>query len=326
LPRDDQAAAERPRYRRISTRMWGDEKFRRLSKPKPNGQSLWQFLLTGPQTKTIPGLFSMGPAGLAELLDWPLGGFRKAWGELEQLGMVRADWTSRLVWIPNAIRHNPPESPNVIRGWRATLADMPECSLKAEAIAELRSECQAFGEGFAKAFDEALAAPRRKPSPNQEQEQEQEQERKGSRVKASPNPSKPEQEHEGQRARFDAFMSVFPRKDGVGAAWKQWQLMQPDEAFSAQITAGARGYAASKAVQRWIADGDERFVRMAKNWLADEGWQDKPAAADSSAQRIVSGCPHTPRCVGDQSACTARYLEEMRQPAASAGGSVARAS
>ena len=176
MPRTEQPSTDRPRYRRISTRMWGDGKFRRLSKPQPNGQSLWQFLLTGPQTRAVPGLFAIGEAGLAEMLEWPLTGFRKVWRELAQLKMVKADWRARLVWIPNAVHHNPPESPNVVRSWRTTIDDMPECSLKAEAIAALRTQCEAFGEGFAKAFDEASGGPSRKPSskpsPNQDQEQE----------------------------------------------------------------------------------------------------------------------------------------------------------
>src|SRR5947207_13266707 len=120
---------ERPRYRRISTRTWGDENFLRLSKPQPNAQTLWFFILTGPCTRAVPGLFPVGEKALAEMLGWKMGAFRRVWRELEQLGMVKADWGHRLVWIPKAIRHNPPESPNVVKGWRSILDETQECTL-----------------------------------------------------------------------------------------------------------------------------------------------------------------------------------------------------
>ena len=83
--------------------------------PAPCGQSLFVYLLTGPHTTNIPGLFSAGEAGLAEALGWPLKGFREAFGEACRKPLVKADWKARLCWIPNAIKFNKPESPNVVR-------------------------------------------------------------------------------------------------------------------------------------------------------------------------------------------------------------------
>src|SRR5262252_6925471 len=117
--------------------MWGDEKFRQLS-----GTTAWPHFARrqpGPHTRALPGLFSIGEAGLAEVLGWPLRGFRAARRELEAQGIVKADWLARIVWIPNALKHNPPESPNVVRRWRATVDEMPECALKIEAVAMLGS-------------------------------------------------------------------------------------------------------------------------------------------------------------------------------------------
>ena len=80
------------RYRKVHVCVWADAKFRALSSPNPNGQSLWLYLLTGPHTTQIPGLFTGGEAGLAEALGWPLEGFRKAFREVFSQGMVEADW------------------------------------------------------------------------------------------------------------------------------------------------------------------------------------------------------------------------------------------
>src|SRR4051812_18923898 len=96
------------RYRKIDTCMWGDSKFRDLSAPQPNGQSLWIYLLTGPHTTNIPGLSCAGEAHLAEALGWSVEAFREAFLEVSSKGLAKADWKARVVWIPNAMKFNPP--------------------------------------------------------------------------------------------------------------------------------------------------------------------------------------------------------------------------
>lgn len=144
------------RHRKIDTGMWGDEKFRSLTRPRPNAQSLWIFILTGPHTTAAPGLFCAGEAGLAEALAWPLRSFRRHFGELEARGMVRADWGARVVWVPRALRYNPPESANVVRAWRKAIADIPECQLRDEAESYLREGCL-----FPEVFDEEIRTDKR---------------------------------------------------------------------------------------------------------------------------------------------------------------------
>lgn len=168
------------RYRKIDVRVWNDGKFRSLSAPPPNAQTLWLYLLTNPDTTSIPGLFCAGEAALSEALRWPLAGFRKAFVELMEKGMVKASWQDRVVWIPNAIRYNPPESPNVVLAWAKAWDNVPECPLRAEALEHLRRFVQtlrpaflkAFTEGFAEAFPEAFQEDSSQPSPNQNQEPE----------------------------------------------------------------------------------------------------------------------------------------------------------
>lgn len=172
--------ATRSRYRKVEVRTWGDEKFRELSPMPPSGQGLWLFLICGPHTGPIPGLFRAGRAAMAEELGWEMEAFDKAFGEVLQQGMAKADFRARVVWVPKAIKHNRPESPNVVRSWASEFDLIPECSLKWEALAALRDCIYGLGESFAKAFDEAFGKASGKPSPkampNQEQEQEQEQE------------------------------------------------------------------------------------------------------------------------------------------------------
>ena len=173
------------RYRKIEVRTWGDDKFCRLSRIPPCGQGLWLYLLSGPHTGPIPGLFRAGRASLAEELGWDLKSFDKAFKEIFDQGMVKADASTRLVWIPNAIKHNPPASPNVIKAWGKEFDHLPESETKDDALrfmeAHVKGLNEAFRDVFAKAFREALIKASAKhsaksnpiPLGNQEQEQEQ---------------------------------------------------------------------------------------------------------------------------------------------------------
>jgi hypothetical protein len=152
------------RYSKVSRRMWNDEGFRALSPPQPNGQSLWQRLLSGPELTNVPGCIPTFDAGLARALRWPLEGFLKAFDEVSAQGMAKADWEAGLIWVPNAIKHNQPESPNVVLSWQTAWEELPECDLKVEAWHHLHSWLNAKGESWVAAFEKACRKPSRKPS------------------------------------------------------------------------------------------------------------------------------------------------------------------
>ena len=170
------------RYRKVEVSTYSDEKFRNLSPLPPCGQGLWLYLMTGPHTIAIPGLFRAGRAGLAEELGWPVEAFDGAFQELLAQGMVKADFDHRVVWLPNAIKHNKPQSPNVVTSWAAGLELIPECGLKTAAIAGIGAFLDTLNSAYSQAFGAIC-----KSSPecsgkalgmtkaNQEQEQEQEQ-------------------------------------------------------------------------------------------------------------------------------------------------------
>jgi len=160
------------RYSRVS---------RRISAQGPNAQSLLQRLLTGPELTCIPGLFPAYDTQLASALNWPLKAFREAFAEVFAEGIAEASWEHGLVYVPKAIRHNPPASPNVIKSWVATFLELPECELRNRALLGLNQEVKALSKAFQEAFKEAFKEPLlkaslepiRKACPNQEQEQEQ---------------------------------------------------------------------------------------------------------------------------------------------------------
>lgn len=163
------------RYRKIQTRVWSDEKVRKLSRPQPNARDLWLYLLTAKEQLIIPGVIPAGEMTLAESLGWSVEGFREAFGEVFAQGLAKADWDARLVWIPKAIRHNPPESANVIIGWGKAWHEIPECGLRDEILAEMKSfifsEKSGLGKAFREAFMEAFGEAFGEVFANQEQEQ-----------------------------------------------------------------------------------------------------------------------------------------------------------
>ncbi len=191
------------RYRKVSTRIWADDRFMRLSTPQPNAQSLFLYLLTGPHTTCIPGVIVAGEASLAEALGWPMEGFREAFRELLSEGfreghahpLAMADPKARLIFLPKAVIHNQPESPNVIKSWKTQWSEVPECDLRATIwdvlFAGLSSKSKALADEFKSSIEKPKPSlkPLPKPSPkpfdnpspkpmaNQEQEQEQEQDK-----------------------------------------------------------------------------------------------------------------------------------------------------
>ena len=162
-------SADRGRYSKVSRRIWNSASFRILSQPKPSGAWLFLRVLTAPELNSIPGLFQAWDAGLAKALNWSAKDFDRCFAELTREGLARADWTVGLVWLPNAIAHNEPESPNVVIGWRTYWQELPECLLKLQAQASLMAWFEAKGEPWVKAFGKAIS----KTMPNQEQEHKQ---------------------------------------------------------------------------------------------------------------------------------------------------------
>lgn len=147
------------RYRKIALKIWGDEKFASLSPMPPSGQSLWVFLLAYPAQDGIPGVYRAGRASMAEQLGWEVEDFDRCFEEIADLGMAVADWSAKLVWLPNAAKFNPPESPNVVIWWSKSWPEIPECDMKSQIYETLRAHVYATGESYGKEFDKHFSKP-----------------------------------------------------------------------------------------------------------------------------------------------------------------------
>lgn len=158
------------KYRKIDPRIWNDARFCALS---DDGKLVFLFLLTHPHMTAV-GAMRANAYGLAGELGWEHKRFLKAFAEGLSQGAAKAlfeyDERASCVVIPNFIKYNAPESPNVIRAWGSAFDLVPECGLKARLHKRLEEYTEGLSEGFRKAFGEAFA----KSIANQEQEQEQE--------------------------------------------------------------------------------------------------------------------------------------------------------
>lgn len=117
-------------YRMVDVRIHGDEKYLNLTPDEPSGRALFKHLLICPENGPLPGVVRAGSAALAEALEWLPERLRERFGELFREGLAEADWKARLVFLPNGIKYNPPNNPNVVAGWARHWDALPEGPLK----------------------------------------------------------------------------------------------------------------------------------------------------------------------------------------------------
>ncbi|MDR3898275.1 MAG: hypothetical protein Q3X95_03325 [Duodenibacillus sp.] len=207
-----------PRYRKIDPRIWNDEKFSSLSH---EAQRMFFFVLTHP-SMTALGAFRISKSGMADELGLDTKGFAQPFAELLEKGLVKYDERAFLLFAPNFLKYNPPENPNVIKGWVGSIDLLPECPLLLSVLERAKTSASSTDAG-SKAFEntlgrvvETLSKLFAKPSPksmaNQEQEQEQEQE-----IKEKEKKEKPARETAG------ALATKLQKPEGISDdLWKEW--------------------------------------------------------------------------------------------------------
>ena len=135
-------------YRKIDTRILLDKKFNALT----NNARLVLFHLLVHLNLTSLGAMRASIPGLADELNWEVSQFEQTLLELCQQGMVHYDKSARFLWLPNFLKYNVPESPNVIKSWETALSYLPECELRDALILHAKQ----FVLGLSHPFQEAL--------------------------------------------------------------------------------------------------------------------------------------------------------------------------
>jgi hypothetical protein len=176
-------------YRKVKPRLWVDAKVRRLSKPQPNGQSLFLYLLTARESCALPGALELLEETLAARLGWPLDGMRDAMAEVIREGLAVADWEAGLVWLPGGLKNNPLVSPQQAKTWAEAFDRLPESPLKDRILLDVLTYADGVSDAMRDAIRRAFPHPCAIQEQEQEQKQEQQQEQEGEA--APPAPRRP---------------------------------------------------------------------------------------------------------------------------------------
>lgn len=271
------------KYRKVAVQIWNDAKFRKLS---DDAKFVFLFILTHPHMSAIGGM-RCTIQGLAAELNWSSERLREAFREPFERQMIWHDEEACLVVLPNFLKHNPPESPNVVKAWGKAFTELPESDLNNELYKRVGEITESLPEAFQKAF-RSLSKGLPKGMPNQEQEQEQEEEPplppkggtgvrgNGSRPKKTDAPSKRDPSYVG----FKSCYEVYPVKQGEEEAWAEWQRLKRNG------TLEEPGYIRDR-ILLMVAE-DDRWKRgmaplMAK-WLKGKRWNDEPFTDPENAR------------------------------------------
>lgn len=146
-------------YAKVFGSLWGDRRFRGLSGPAPNAQTLYLFLLTTP-SRVIPGVIPLGLGAIADLLgaatgneEWFPGPLRERFAELDANGLARVEFRAPLIYLPSEPANDPPANPNTAKHWGRSLVPIPDCELKLEIAQDLKRLCERLGKRFAEGFE-----------------------------------------------------------------------------------------------------------------------------------------------------------------------------
>lgn len=259
------------RFRKVDPRVWSDAKFLSLT---DDGKQIWLYLLTTPAHCSIPGVIVGGAAAHAEILRWSPERFREGFRQLFAKGLANHDLEARLIWLPNAIRYNEPQNPNVIVGWSKAWPEIPECALKHEIWSALKRFLEGSPKLSPERFPELFPEPFRHGFPNQEQEQEQ----------------KKEQEQEGGVGGLAAGPPAPPAKskrskpklsDPTPEEWKVIEVVltrlteYSSVPWTARSPRGGTTEHAELVLARMRAGASERDLRVVV-WHRGHEWQDNP--------------------------------------------------
>jgi hypothetical protein len=160
------------RYRKIDTRIWNDEKFSLLP---DGGKLIFLFLLTHPHMTSLGAMRATIP-GLAAELGWEEKPFRKGFETLSK-GLVEHSEKASYIGIPNFLKYNPPENPNVVKSWAAVIDLLPECDLKYSLLERVKGLVERLPEPFRNAFEtvcQTISKRARIPEPEPEPEPDKE--------------------------------------------------------------------------------------------------------------------------------------------------------
>ena len=193
----------------IERGIWDHRKFRPLSRV---GKLVYMYVNTSSYGNSI-GCFKAGILAMAEDMGESLKDFQEGFQEGLEMGCFKYDEDSRVVLIPKYIHHNPPNNPNVLKGWGKLFLVIPDSELKSECYSIIEDYCDCSSESLLKAFHEAFEKPPESLSGSLPKAQGQGQGQGKGQGQGSV--SKPKTSSKSNiDVEFEHFWSVYPQKTG----------------------------------------------------------------------------------------------------------------
>ncbi len=252
------------RYRKISVQIWNDERVERLSDDAKLG---FIFVLTHPLMTGI-GAARLSIPGLSAERGWDSKKGEKAFGEAFREGLLEYDEKRCLLWAPNFLKHNKPESPNVVKSWQWIPVTLPDCPLKYKIFQSVKAFTEGLSEDFAKALPEVFREGYRE-SKNIEQRTESTEQRSQKREKKETAPPMTLESFRAWKATPEGqahFVELSNRK--VSAI--DDRLKYPSVVIFQQIP----------KMEDWIQDNPEKAAKrtnlpaFTRNWM-ERWWEDQ---------------------------------------------------
>lgn len=276
-------------YGRVRVLFWESETIKPLS---TDAKCVGLYLLTSPHTNAI-GCFRLPMAYVADDTGMSQKSLENGFAALRAAGFM--EWCERhpWVWIPNYLKHNPPENPNVWRKCVKELEALPAVSAQAHIADELaeigredrmrnpNSKTRVSDEEidrlkrFAYRSDTVSEGQRPLPCPIPYPEPIYDVSSTSRTTASRAVPARLQKSLNGHAKEFDAFWAAYPRREAKRAAIRAY-LKALSRAGPDVILAGAQRYALSRK------DEDSQFTKMPATWLNADCWLDEAAATDGS--------------------------------------------
>lgn len=275
-------------YAVIRTSIHADWKYLNL---KPNEKLVFLTLLTHTHTTAV-GTIQTNAHMLAALTGLTQRATQQALKALGKNQMVyQVNGAAQVIWIPNYLKHNPPENPNQIKGWAKVLPYIPQCPLKFQilkACYDLASQKgrefkDAFPESskkememLGKSFDSAGSETLKQTLPGTLQEPIPKSVISNQySVTSKEHMVKPESDtlEEG----FSRFWEIWPRKVAKAAAKRAWDKLAPDDELQQTIF-----QAVTRQKKGWK---DPQYIPHPATWLNGSRWEDEDTTQDTAARK-----------------------------------------
>lgn len=237
-----------PRYQKIHSQLWHDEKICRLS---DNAKLLFLYILSCPHSNSI-GIFVLKKGYICSDLDWNTRQLKNPFEELIAKNLILYDETVNLLCIPGHLKHNPIENENQAKAASKNIQALPLSSLYQRVLKLLHKP-------YHKQLRELLQEQYREQIPEPETETLQKTE------------TETERRNITETKGFEQFWKVYPRKKSKGQAEKAWNKIKPDESLL-KIILGKIDCACKSS--DWTKDNGV-YIPHPATWLNAKGWEDE---------------------------------------------------